>query len=132
MNKNVIRSLIAVVVVLGVQTLGLSASKPSAVRSISSGHTKKVVIKVTPNDSVSAYALEERAPKGCQISQIDNKGTLDKSSNTIKWGVFFDKNPRTLSYKLSCSGEEAQPMELAGLVSFNGNSGEISGDKSLK
>jgi hypothetical protein len=123
---------LGIVSLFGFHLTCIAAVKSTAVRSVSGDRLLKVVIRVKPDSSVNAYAIEERAPKDCQISHVDNKGSFFKPSNIIKWGVFFDPIPRTLSYKLSCSNKESASREFMGLASFDGQSIEISGDKSLK
>jgi hypothetical protein len=90
-----------------------------------------VSIKIKPQSTVKAFAVEETPPSNCQASEIDNDGNLNQSQHVIKWGIFFNSNPKTLSYKLVCSEFKNKKNEFKGQASFDGSSIEIGGARRI-
>jgi uncharacterized delta-60 repeat protein len=54
----------------------------------------------TPLASVSVYAVEDQPPAGWQVTGISHGGVFDTATGKVKFGPFFDHEPRTLSYQV--------------------------------
>ena len=67
-----------------------------------------------------AHAVEEKVPDGWSVSNITHEGNYDAATRTIRWGVFMDANPRTLSYTLVAPAGVASVANLGGESSFDG------------
>ncbi len=87
-----------------------------------------VVILVTPMTNAVVYAVEDRPPVGWSVSNISNGGTYDSSTGKVKWGPFFDHDPRDLSYEVLPQGASG---DFLGWVSIDSSMGEILGQRSL-
>ena len=102
----------------------------SSLNSTIQGDTVKIV--VTPGDDVIAFGVEENIPSGVDITNISNGGVFDWENGKIKWGPWFDRSGRTLSYTIipleGFSGETV----LNGIGSFNGKNLVIKGDRNYK
>ena len=73
----------------------------------------------TPQGPVSCYAVVEMIPLGLTPSGLSGDGIWDQSSGAIRWGPYFDNQPRGFYYSVSgLSGT----YQLSGLVSFDGYS----------
>jgi hypothetical protein len=89
-----------------------------------------VQIQVQPIGPVSAYAVQEQVPVGWTIREISQDGYFDPKANCIRWGIFLDSSPRVLGYRaLPTASSVGAPR---GVVSFDGNLGEIRGINSAK
>ncbi len=77
-------------------------------------HPAQVTIQVNPDPAVVVYALEEEPPSGWTPSQISHDGVYDAVNNKVKWGPYFDANPRALSYAVT------PPAGQTGTVNFIG------------
>ena len=73
-----------------------------------------VTIEVAPDPAVVVYALEDQPPVGWTVGQINEGGVYDSVNHKVKWGPFFDAEPRALSY------EATPPAGQTGLVTFDG------------
>jgi len=60
------------------------------------GTTVRLVAQ--PSSSVAAYAVQDQPPAGWVINNISHGGVFDRVSGKVKFGPFFDAEPRTLSY----------------------------------
>ena len=98
------------------------ASSGEAVRLIESGAVR---INVEPNEDVVAYALEELVPTGLSVSGINHGGVFDLGSGKIKWGPFFDPEPREFHYEIQ--SVEGGEYRLSGIGSFNGTDVSVGG-----
>ena len=120
-------------VLLGTFGTGVIAADSMAKRTLPPGgvinKVLPVTLTITPAASNKAYAVEEYIPSNCVASDVDNKGNWIKKGHVIKWGIFFDSQPRTLTYKVMCAG--AGNLKFHGSASFSGNSLTINGDSSL-
>jgi hypothetical protein len=61
------------------------------------------------------------------VSDISDEGEADPEAGVIRWGPFFDANPRTLSYGVTAPARVASSAPLEGFVSFDGQSQPITG-----
>jgi hypothetical protein len=78
-----------------------------------------VTIDVTPDSEVRVYAVEDLPPEGWTIAAISEGGFRDPVSGKVKWGPFFDKNPRQLSYEARPSGQPGTRGNWAGSGAFD-------------
>lgn len=77
-------------------------------------------ITVQPPPGTSAWAAEEVIPPGWKVLAVEAEGQYDPASGRIRWGVFFDDEPRELSYVAAAPGEVASVGRFHGTVSFDG------------
>ena len=76
----------------------------------------QINLQVAPSSTVSVYAVEERIPSGWAVAEVLDLGS--SAGGVIRWGPFFDSQPRTLRYSI-----QATAGASAGTVS--GNSPQI-------
>jgi len=88
-----------------------------------------MVLVVTPAPGTEAYAVEEQLPAGLSARIVSNDGRYDRFLNKLKWGPFFDDQPRTLSFELIIEAD-AQ-VTFSGSVSVDGSPARVAtGDTS--
>jgi unsaturated chondroitin disaccharide hydrolase len=87
--------------------------------------------EVKPAPSIAVYALEDAPPEGWQVSVINEGGVWDNITKKVKWGPFFDSNPRTLTYELNPPLDANGCYQFSGNVSFDGLSQSIYGDNEI-
>ena len=93
------------------------------------GKAFEVRLSVIPATNRYVYAVEEQLPRGWQPSQISNEGTFDVLNRKIKWGPFFDPEPRTLSYQLLPPFNYSGSVSVNGTASFDGLNVNFSGQR---
>lgn len=103
------------------RTQALASS--TSVRSIEGN---QVTIHLSPAGA-DAIALEEIIPPGWTANAISEGGVFDPETGSIRWGVFLDNEPRSLSYDLVFPGGPSAAAVLNGTFSVNGNKQVISG-----
>jgi hypothetical protein len=87
-----------------------------------------VSIHVSPDPGVTAYAVEETVPAALTPNAISEDGSWDEVNRKIRWGLFLDSTPRTLSYEV---GGTAGVYPLSGMGSFDGRSAPVQGAAEL-
>jgi len=92
------------------------------------GQTVDVTIKVECSTSTAAWAVEEIVPAGWIISDIGNDGRYDAAIGSIRWGLFYGKQPHVLSYRVTAPDEVTSEVSFKGLVSFDGVEYAIEGN----
>ena len=106
--------------------------EPNSVRrlpaAIEANQAFGVLIEVLPPTSISVYAVEERLASNLSVGEIGEGGAYDASTRTIKWGPFFDNQPRELNYQAVWNGTGESVLEFAGLISLDGQSRSTDGD----
>lgn len=104
---------------------GLAADAPGvAIRASSdalkAGQPLTITLTVTPGPSVDVYAVEERLPEGWTMRNVSANGSADSRLGRIRWGPFFDNQPRSFTYLAT------PPADLigtfTGVASFDGRS----------
>lgn len=90
------------------------------------GVAARVQITTTPASGTSSYAIEEKPPRGWTLSNISHDGTFDAGTGAIRWGVFIDGMPRTLTYSVTPPAGVASVGTFAGQFSFDGQQEQIS------
>lgn len=91
-----------------------------------------VQLQIVPDSNTAAYAVEDLPPEGWIVDpdSISDGGSIDPMNGKVKFGPFFDNQPRTLTYDvtapLSASGEAV----FTGVVAVDGLSRPLEGDVS--
>ncbi len=111
-------------------------SGSSAVRQMQSvyvpGESLTVSITVNPSANVQAYAVEESPPSGWMtVSDISHGGVYDSGNNRVKFGVFTDNLPRTLTYSVTPPATASGLGYFYGKTSYNGYAYDITGNNKL-
>jgi hypothetical protein len=104
---------------------GLSTVTPGVFIRTSSdaltpGQPVTITLSITPSPSVDVYAIEERLPEGWTVRNVSANGASDSRLPRIRWGPFFDSQPRSFTYLAT------PPVDLngafTGVASFDGRS----------
>jgi Big-like domain-containing protein/Calx-beta domain-containing protein len=102
----------------------------NATRSISgefrAGAAARVQITTVPASGTTSYAIEENPPRGWTVTNISHDGTFDAGTGAIRWGVFMDGMPRTLTYSVTPPAGVASVGTFGGQFSFDGRQDQIS------
>jgi hypothetical protein len=96
------------------------------------GASFTVTNQVAAAEEVLVYAVEESVPPGWGVSGISFFGALDLAQGKIKWGPFFDQEPRALTYRVTPPADLSGEAVWSGSGSFNGNTIPIVGDTSVR
>jgi len=59
-----------------------------------------VQLVAMPPTNVSVHAVEDQPPAGWAVVQISHDGVFDAVTGKVKFGPFYDAQPRTLSYQV--------------------------------
>lgn len=97
--------------------------------SYSPGAKLLVTLQASPPSGVSVYAVEDYPPASWIVGQISDSGLYDPVNKKIKFGPFFDRNVRTLTYEVTPPSSENGQKELTGTASADGVNSAISGAK---
>ena len=107
-----------------------------AVSSMPSNYTPGVAmtvsIAVTPGTQTLAYAVQDRPPKGWTVANISGGGVYCPLTAVVKWGLFGDNSPRTLTYDVTpaaASSNATSAASFAGVASFNGIDTPVAGQR---
>jgi hypothetical protein len=95
------------------------------------GVSLTVRLRVQAGTNVHAYAVEDRPPQGWQVGPISHEGIYDRVNNKIKFGPFFDREPRTLTYVLTPPMGSTGTKEFLGTISVDGVGKSITGNHLL-
>ncbi len=95
------------------------------------GTALDVAIDVNPNPGAQACVVEEEPPAGLSVSNINEGGSLDPVTGTIKWGPFFGNQARTLLYTVAVPAGTTADMEFDGAVSIDGETEATCGDDTV-
>ena len=79
-----------------------------------------VTLSAKPSPGISNYAVEDLPPAGWTVSNLSAGGVYDAARHKVKFGAFFDSNPRTFTYDIT------PPVGASGVQTFNGT-GSIDG-----
>jgi PKD repeat protein len=90
-----------------------------------------VTIDATPSGGVFAHAVQDRPPAGWDVSDVNEAGHFDSAHGQIKWGVFFDAIPRTLSYHVTPSSNACGTVSFTGEASADGSLVSIEGEGAI-
>lgn len=91
-----------------------------------SGGAKTVVtLHATPPAGVAYYVVEDSPPAGWQVSDISHNGFYDAGGRRLRFGPFFDAQPRDLTYVAT------PPLNESGAKTFFGASATREGGERL-
>lgn len=112
------------------------AAEPWVVRTLPDGYragaSLTVSLRAKPRAAISAWAVEDRPPRGWRVDQVSHEGRFDESTGKVKFGPFADNRERLLSYRARASSTATGPVEFEGVVSADGRSQPIGGDRVLE
>jgi hypothetical protein len=97
-----------------------------------SGVPFTVTITVTPPSNSLAYAVEDRPPLGFAVTNISGDGVFCRETRTVKWGIFMDNIPRTLTYQVTPYTNIVGAAYFSGVASFDGHNIPIMGQRVTK
>ncbi len=114
---------------------GTKANLSTAIRYLGSyaagdeAATVRVVFQ--PSESTAVYAAEESVPKGLSVIDVGQNGILDTLNRVVRWGPFFDREQRELTFRVKPSNASQSSFKFSGQVSWDGLSQSIAGDELL-
>ncbi len=91
------------------------------------GQAYTVTIAVTPAAGNGAFALEEHPPVGWAVTNVSDQGAFSAPGACVRWGLFLDGQPATVSYDVTPATNSAAYGAFSGVVSFDGVNIPISG-----
>ena len=77
-----------------------------------------VTITVNPPTNTLAYAVEDRPPLGFVVSNISDDGVFCPITRKVKWGIFLDNTPRSLTYQVTAQTNAIGLATFAGVASL--------------
>ena len=86
------------------------------------GRLTTVSVTVRPAAGVNAYAVEERPPAGWTIASADGAAI---ANGAVRYGPFFDSEPRTFTYQIVPAATAS--AEFSGAGSFDGSDDSVKG-----
>jgi len=95
------------------------------------GFPVEVAIDVSPDPRSQAHVIQETAPQGWTVSNIDNGGVWDGAAGLIRWGPFMDTQHRTLSYTAVPPIGASGSHDFSGIISVDGESEPLCGDTTV-
>lgn len=107
-----------------------TGAPPSCVRREILRPTVQLV--ATPPTTVSVYAVEDQVHPPAVIAHISHGGVFDAATGKVKFGPFYDHEPRTLSYSVvippGCIHGVCGRFTFTGTASADGVNSPIAGD----
>ena len=91
-----------------------------------------VMLTVTPNGDVQAWAVEETVPAGWRVTAVSADGHWDEKAGVVRWGPFFDEAAQTLRYTLTPPAGAFDTKTLRGTASFDGEDIAVTGARTLQ
>ncbi|MDA1277644.1 MAG: putative Ig domain-containing protein [Verrucomicrobia bacterium] len=113
----------------GIGLQALSNNSSTAERTVSG---LIVTLEIRPAASTGVYAIEESLPTGFTANAITGNGAFDANSSKIKWGPFFDNQPRLVGYTLVPPAGFNGLVALNGIASFDGQDVAFKGDLQIQ
>ncbi len=90
-----------------------------------------VLLVAEPAAAVAVYAVQESPPANWLIVNISHGGVFDPLTRSVKFGPFFDNQPRTLSYVALPPPDFHGVGLFSGTASADGQSSPIVGDERI-
>ena len=110
-------------------------AKPFVERQLPSAYSPgtkfTVTLRATPPNNINVYAVEDSPPSGWIVGAASDGGLYDVANKKLKWGPFFDRNNRTLTYEVTPTAGESGPKQFTGTSSIDGISFAIGGSSSI-
>lgn len=91
-------------------------------------HQQTITLEARPGGLVKVYAAEDRPPEGWQILNISHHGVFDTVMRKVKFGPFFDNQPRYLTYVALPPLGFVGVGRFVGMASADGSNSPILGD----
>jgi len=109
----------------------------SATRTLPSGYApgQAFVVSVVadPDAATKVYGVEDRPPSGWTVSDANHGGVFDGLTGKVKWGFFFDNDPRLLRYTVTPPVEASGRQCFGpGVISCDGVDQAIVGDECIQ
>ena len=105
--------------------------KPFVERQLPGGYTPggkiTVVLQATPPATTGAYAVEDFPPANWVVGQLSDGGIYDAGNKKVKFGPFFDKTARALTYEVTAPTTESGRKTFNGTASVDGQNSAIIG-----
>jgi hypothetical protein len=96
------------------------------------GRDLQVAIHTAPGAGIHAWAVEDRVPAGWQVTEVSHGGRVDPETNQVRWGPFFDDQPRSLTYTAApADGQPFDRVSFAGIASYDGQAVTVKGVRSI-
>lgn len=95
------------------------------------GQPVPVTLRINPAADVIAYAIEEQPPLGWTVTGASDEAEIDSVSGAVRWGPYFDNQPRVFTYQAIPPTGAAGFAQLSGLVSIDGEDVLIGGAQAL-
>lgn len=102
-----------------------SDSDSTATRAITE---HAVTLSITPGGAIVAYAVEERLAAGFNATGISLGGQFLPAQGLVRWGPFFDHQPRELTYTVGAPAGYDSDIAVSGSFSTDGVSLPVTGD----
>ena len=101
--------------------------------NFANGDLVTVTNDVTILSGLRTYAVEHYPPAGWEIVAISAGGYYDSVYQRVKWGPFFDRQPRQLTYTMKAvkPAKSADAVALVGASAYDGIPVEIEGQQSI-
>lgn len=106
---------------------GLAQVARSAPVNFKPAQPTAVRIHVVPESGTLSFAVEETPPTGWIVRNVSHGGRIDRTRGRIKWGPFYDTEPRDLTYEVTPLPGTSATGVFAGVGSFNGRNLTLAG-----
>ena len=91
------------------------------------GQSFTVTIAVTPVLTASVYAVEEHLPTSWRVSNVSDEGVFSAATASIRWGLFLEGAPYTVSYDVTPATNTVAYGAFSGVTSFDGVNVPVTG-----
>ncbi len=75
-------------------------------------------VQLTPG--LRTYAVEHRLPEGWEVVNIESSGYFDSGKGVVRWGPYFDRQPRSLVYYAQPTNPAMTRTILDGSSAYDG------------
>lgn len=110
-------------------------AKPFVERQLPAGYSPgaklTVVLQASPPTTANAYAVEDFPPANWVVGPTSDGGTFDAANRKVKFGPFFDRTARTLTYDVTPPLGESGTKSFTGTASADGLNSPVAGADSI-
>ncbi len=96
------------------------------------GQAFSLTNRAAPAANVTVYAVEDQVPPGWAVGALSGGGTFDAGKRKLKWGPFFDAQPRVLTCRITPPADARGAFPFAGTGSFDGVPVPITGNRLIQ
>jgi uncharacterized delta-60 repeat protein len=93
--------------------------------------TFHVELQANPPAHIAVYAVEDQPPAGWSVTNVSHGGVYDPSTGKVKFGPFFDAEPRTLTYDVRPPPAAQGVFLFHGRAAADGQTSPVAGDQHL-